>query len=172
MKAAGALAIALLAACGRSRTGSPAATEPVQKLLGMTLKQTFHESPVWDMTAEEAVLADEESRAVVARPRMTFYKNGKAASKLTALSGTMGLKDRDVLLSSSVVVTSLDDESTLETEELRFLADRRKFFTDKDVRVKRPGARLRGSGLEATPDLSEIRVFNQRSIIEEGGVPR
>lgn len=169
MRSAALAACALLCACGRSRP--KAAGEPVQSLAGLTLSQTYQGQKVWDLAGGEAALTDEESRASVRGPRMTFYRDGKPASTLVAQAGEFGLKSRDVLLSSSVVVTSLDDHSVLKTEELRFLADRRKFFTDKEVLVDRPGAKLRGSGLEATPDLSEIRVFNQRSIIEKGGVP-
>lgn len=170
--AALAASVFLGGACARPGSSSRRAAEPVQRLLGLTLSQTFQGAPVWDLSADSAILADQETKATAQSPRMTFFRDGKAASKLTAVTGVIGLKDRDVLLSSSVVVVSLDDQSRLQTEELRFISSRRKFFTDKEVLVNRPGAVLRGSGLEATPDLSEIRVFNQRSVIDQKGVPR
>ncbi len=165
------LAALLLCACGRARPKT-AGGEPLQRLFGLTMSQTYRGEKVWDMTADEAVLADQETRATVSNPRMTFHRGGRPSSTLSAATGVVGLQSRDVVLSTSVVVTSLDDKSVLRTQQLKFLSERKRFFTDKEVLVRRPGAVLRGSGLEATPDLSEIRVFNQRSVIEEKAVPR
>jgi len=35
------------------------------------------------------------------------------------------------------------------------------------VSVQRPEGRLQGRGLEAKPDLSEIRIFNQHALVKE-----
>jgi LPS export ABC transporter protein LptC len=99
---------------------------------------------------------------------MEFFKLGKIATRLSANSGLVHTDSSDVRLSSSVVVTSLEDNSVLRTDELLYSSKMKKFITDHDVLVRRPGAVLRGRGLEANPDLTEIRIFHQTSKIEEG----
>ena len=131
------------------------------------MRQSVRGNPAWDMTAGIAVLRESTKEADLERPHMQFYKDRRLVSRLQALSGTVNTETRDVRLSSSVVVTSLEDASTLKTEQLLYSSAKNKFFTDREVFVKRPGGALRGKGLVANSDLSEIRIFNQRSVIEE-----
>ena len=77
------------------------------------------------------------------------------------------MRTYDVTMSSRVLATSLDDGSTLSTEELKYDGKNGKFRTDKDVLVKKPGGVMRGKGLEANKDLSEIRVFKQSSVFDK-----
>ncbi len=159
-----ALAVASLFA-GCHHGPPPVMREPQQRLSRLTLSQSQRGVPLWTLDAQKAVLADVEDVATVSEPRMQFYKDGKLASRLAADGGTVHLGDNDVMLSSHVVVTSLEDRSTLRTSELLFSSSKKKFYTDKEVLVQRPGGTLRGRGLEAAPDLSEFRIYNQRSEI-------
>lgn len=150
------------------RKAAPAASqEPHQVLEDFNLSQSYRGSPSWDLRARTAVLKENSSQASLTSPQMAFYRKGRIASRLSALTGSVRTDTHDVRLSSSVVVTSLEDHSVLRTEELEYSSQKRKFFTDKEVMVKRPGGFLRGRGLEAEPDLSEIRIFNQTALIEE-----
>lgn len=153
-----------LSACRRSK--APAAREPTQRLSGLTLSQSRRGVPLWSLRAEAAVLHDVESRADADEPRMAFYQDGRLASRLSAAAGSVDLKTNDVRLSSGVVVTSLQDRSVLRTEQLVYSSSKKKFYSDADVRVTRPGGSLTGRGLEATPDLSDIRIFNQRAVMK------
>ena len=76
----------------------------------------------------------------------------------------------DVRLSSSVELDSFEDQSHLTTSALRYNSARKRFTTTADIMVRRPEGVLRGKGLEAKPDLSEIRIFDQRSTLS--GAPR
>lgn len=154
------------AVCSCARRARQAGQEPQQTLRDLTLSQSYKSAPLWDLKAEAARLTDEDKRAVLDSPKMDFYKDRKLTTTVTAQTGFVRMDTRDVKLSSSVVVRSLEDSSVLRTSELDYSSARQKFFTDKDVVVVRPGGVLRGRGLEATPDLSEIRVFNQRAEIE------
>ena len=164
MRIAALLPLLLAAAC---RKAPIAAQEPHQALSELSMSQTYRGRPSWDLTAATAVLKESENVAVLAEPRMAFYEDGKLASRLTSLTGLVHTDTQDVRLSSSVVATSLADRTVLRTEELNYSSKRKKLLTDKDVLVKRPGGTLRGRGLEANPDLSEIRIFHQKSLIDE-----
>ena len=108
--------------------------------------------------------------ATLTEPVMEFYKKGKAVSRVTALAGEVDTESHGVRLSSSVVLDSFDDHSRLTTTDLFYDSTRDRFTTAADILVKRPEGVLRGRGLEAKPDLSEIRIFNQSSTLS--GKPR
>jgi LPS export ABC transporter protein LptC len=158
-------AAALSGACGHSK--HPAGEEPVQKLEDFSMSQTTLGSPAWELHARSAILTEGDTKAQLQSPDLVFFKNHRKVSTLVAKAGFVRTDTYDVTLTSAVVVHSLDDDSTLMTEELRYSSQRKLFVTDKDVLVKRPGGVLRGTGLEATPDLSDIRVFKQQTRLKE-----
>lgn len=155
----------LVAACGPRRAAAP--EERTQTLEGLELRQSEGGHPSWTLKARFAVLREEQKIALLTRPSMEFLRGGKVVSRVTALEGEVNTETRDVRLSRSVALDSLDDLSRLTTEEMTFSSARQRFRTDREVLVKRPEGTLRGQGLEASPDLSEIRVFNQRTDIKE-----
>ena len=160
-----AVLIALAAGCRRA--APPRSEEPQQRLEGFALSQSTLGSPAWDLEARSATLSEGDRVAQLNAPALAFYKNKKKVSTVTARAGIVRTDTYDVTLSSDVVVHSLEDQSALMTSELRYSSQRKLFLTDKDVLVKRPGGTLRGTGLEASPDLSDIRVFNQRTVVEK-----
>jgi LPS export ABC transporter protein LptC len=157
--------VCLLAAC---RGKMPSILErPKQTLDGFALSQSHKGLPVWDLHSPSAELSEDAQTAVLSDPKLQFYKNGKLESTLRAESGAVDMQTQDVVLSSSVVATSISDGGTLLTEHLEYRAKSATFFTDRDVLVKRPGGTLRGKGLEANQDLSQIRIFKQRAELEQ-----
>ena len=98
---------------------------------------------------------------------MEFFTKGHVSSKVESLQGIAHLTTHDILLSKSVVLTSIDEKTVLKTEKLTYSEKRKKFFTQEAVTVSRPGTIVRGRGIEADPQLSEIRIFNQESVIRQ-----
>jgi LPS export ABC transporter protein LptC len=154
-----------LAACGSS--AAPEHQEPHQILEEFTMKQEELGNPVWSLIAHSAILKEEQKVAVLSDPKMEFFKKKKVVTRLSAAGGEISTDTADLRLSPSVVVASLEDQSTVKTELLQYSSTRKKFFTDKEVVVSRPGGVLHGKGLEATPDLSEIRIFQQTSVVDK-----
>lgn len=137
---------------------------------GLTLSQSEKGEPSWTLKSRRAVLREDEKRATLTEPVMEFYKKGKPISRVTALAGEVETESHDVRLSSSVAMDSFEDKSHLTTSELFYNSRRGMFTTPADILVRRPEGVLRGKGLEATPDLSVIRIFNQSSTLS--GKPR
>lgn len=150
-------------ACGRS--GEAEREERRQVMEGLTLSQSDKGEPSWTLKSSRAVLREDAKLATLTEPVMEFYKEGKAVSRVTALAGEVDTESHGVRLSSSVVLDSFDDRSRLTTTELFYDSTRGRFTTTADILVKRPEGVLRGRGLEAKPDLSEIRIFNQSSTL-------
>lgn len=164
------LAALLLASTACAKRDAAPHEERRQVMEGMTLSQSEKGKPAWTLKASYAVLREDDKRAILTEPRMEFYKNGKAISRVTALSGEVETESSDVKLSSSVAMLSYEDKSHLTTSELFYSAKRGLFTTPAEILIKRPEGVLRGKGLEATPDLSVIRIFNQSSTLS--GAPR
>ena len=132
---------------------------------GLTLSQSEKGTPAWTLKSRYAILHEDEQRAALTEPLMEFYKEGRAVSRVTALSGDVETETHDVRLSSSVVFDSFEDQSRLTTTELLYDSKRGLFTTQADVLIRRPDGVLHGRGLEAKPDMSEIRIFNQNSVM-------
>lgn len=162
----GAAALLFLCAACEVRREAPR-DERRQIVEGLSLSQSEKGAPSWTLKSRLAVLREDDTSATLERPSMEFYRDGKIVSRVTALAGEADTNTHDVRLSSSVVLDSFDDRSRLTTSELLYSSARRKFTTKADIVVKRPEGELRGKGLEAAPDLSEIRIFNQRSTFTE-----
>lgn len=141
--------------------------QPQQVMEGFSLSQAYRGSSSWFLKSPKAVLREDQGLAIVSFPAMKFYKNQKPISLLSSRLGLVRLASQDMTLVKSVVVRSLEDGSMLETESLEYSSKKNKFFTDKEVIVTRPGARLRGSGLEASPDFSQVKIFKQKTVIQD-----
>ena len=156
-------ALALLAGCG-SRT-APVQEVRRQTFEGLTLSQSAGGRPVWNLKSASALLREEARTADLDAPVMDFFRDGKAVSRVTARGGEVQTDTHDVKLSTSVVLDSFEDHSRLTTEVLFYSSKRGKFYTEAPVVIRRPEGVVHGEGMEATPDLTEIRIFRQRSTL-------
>ena len=155
-----------LAACGGSNS---TIGEPVQRLENLELSQSQGRTPGWNLKAASAVLQESDKNAALVEPRMEIFKNGRPATRLSARAGFLRTDNNDLRLSTGVVVTSLEDGAILKTEELLYSSARAKFFTEKEVTIIRKDGVVHGQGLEASPDLSKVTIFNQRTQLKDGG---
>jgi LPS export ABC transporter protein LptC len=103
-----------------------------------------------------------------------FYDStGKKESELDALYGKYMESSNRVLLRDSVVVASVKGD-TLRTSELWWDQNTRKFYTDKQVRLKTIDKFIYGgNGLEAEEDLSLWTIFEIKGTLTmpEGMAP-
>jgi LPS export ABC transporter protein LptC len=160
---------ALLAAAACAPASSPPHADRRQTIEGLTLNQSDQGRPAWTLRSRLALLREEENAASLEAPTMEFYRDGKVSSRVTALTGEVATDTHDVKLSSSVVLNSFDDRSTLTTDVLYYSSKKKLFRTDAAVVVRRPEGTAYGEGMEATPDLSEIRIFRQHSVLTGKG---
>lgn len=160
------LVLAFPCACARRPV---AESEPVQTMHELTLNRSEDGQPNWDLFSITARLMENDQKALLDLPRMSFYQDGKVATNVTALTGLVHTDTQDVTFSTNVVVHSLDDGSTLYTSLLNYSSSRKKFFTDKPVVVVRSDGVVHGVGMQANGDLSEIHIFHQHSVSQSKG---
>ena len=160
-----ALLASLLAAAACAPAAAPPRADRRQTIEGLTLSQSDGGRPAWSLRSRLAQLREEENAATLEAPAMEFYRDGRAVSRVTALNGEIATDTHDVKLSSSVVLNSYEDHSILTTDALDYDSKARLFRTKSEVVVRRPEGVVYGQGMEATPDLSEIRIFHQHSVL-------
>lgn len=158
-----ALLAGLLAAAACGPKAEAPREELSQVMEGLVLRQSESGAAAWTLRSASTKLREESKLADLVEPSMEFYRKGRAVSKVTARLGQARTDSREVHLSSGVVLDSYDDRSRLTTEDLTYAPDQGRFVTQADILVRRPEGVVRGRGMTATPDLSEIRIFQQRS---------
>lgn len=152
------LALLALAAC--YHPASEAVEEGHELLEEFAMTQSRDGKPAWRLEAPEGKLTF-AGKAELRRPRVQFYRDGRPASNLEAREARLDASSRDIALEGDVVIRSPEEKMTLRTSRLDYLAKREVFVSDAPVEVDRPGARIRGKGLEADSTLSEIRIRQQ-----------
>ena len=154
------------AACRRAAAPSPTGQ---QTFTGLSLSQSQKGEPAWTLRAARAFLHEDAHRADLEFPTMDFYQDGKPSSRIVARTGAVNTDTHDVLLSTGVVVDSVADKSHLTTEALTYTAKTGLLTTDREVTIRRPDGVVRGRGLSAKPDLSEMTLNDQRAVMSGQG---
>lgn len=89
-------------------------------------------------------------------------------STITARTARYYTSEENVIARDSVVVKNRKGEK-LQTEELVWNKKLERFYTDKFVRITKDDQISYGSGLEASQDMSYIKIKNQRGTIPVAG---
>lgn len=154
-----------LGACSSEKTAAAPVTETRQILEGFSLRQSKQGALSWALSARIALLHEGSRQVSITEPRLEFYNDSKLAARGESLRGMTDMGTTDVVLSSAVKITSLRDGAVLTTDNLIYLAQQKQFTTESEVVLSRPGVVLRGRGLRANHDLSEVRIRHQTTVV-------
>lgn len=143
------------------------APEPENVFQNLSLTESRLGTASWSLKSEEARMIHKESSILLKKPFVEIYEEGKLTAKVNALEGALRTDTQDIHFSRSVLVTSLKDSSTLSTEKLRYVAGRKRLYSDEAVVLSRNGSKVEGQGLEASPDLSEIIIKKQKTTLSK-----
>ena len=166
MKLAGMLlftSFILLSGCGGEQgpDSERGAVVPDQEIDGFALTQTRDGQKMWVLTANRALVFEDAGRVEMTRLRVDFFnEGGDVRSTLTAREGLLRRRTNDMEAFGNVIVTS-EDGTTLATERLTWDERTGKIESDRFVRVVQGRDEFTGVGLEADPDLKNIRVHSE-----------
>ena len=128
------------------------------------MTQTQSSSTIWRLNAPQASLTM-EGDAELTEPEIFFYKAGEHSSTARSRKAKVRGGTHDVVLEGDVVIASLAERTTLRTPRLDYSAAEGLFRTDAEVLVERPGAKLKGRGLQADSALENVTIFRQETIL-------
>jgi LPS export ABC transporter protein LptC len=141
------------------------ATRPDQEISGFTLTQTQDGRRVWSLRAREALVFEESDRVEATGVRVDFYgREAELQSTLTAGKGVIVRRTNAIEVEGSVVVTSADG-TVLTTERLLWDERTGRIRSDTAVRVTKGSDVVTGSGMEADPDLRNLKVRDFKAFV-------
>lgn len=139
--------------------GSPSSL-PDQEIDGFTLTQTRDGEKVWVLRADRALVFEEAGRVEMTDFRVDFFKEtGDVRSTLTARNGLLLKRTNDMEAFGNVLLYA-EDGTRLTTERLTWNERTGKIQSDRFVRVVQGRDEFTGVGLEADPDLKNLRVMS------------
>jgi len=160
------IVLLVLSLCGCER-GEPSSESrdqtvvPDQEIDGFTLTQTRDGTKVWVLKADRALIFEEAGRVEMVAFRVDFFsENGQVRSTLTAREGLLMRRTNDMEAYRDVVVVA-EDGTRLTTDRLTWNERTGKIESDRFVRVVKDRDEFTGVGLEADPDLKNIRVKSE-----------
>lgn len=155
----------IAAAAGCSKETVSPAQEPFQIMHDFTMTQTVERRTLWKLSAPIARIAL-DGASELDNPVVEFYREGSHASTANADRAAVSPGSTQVHLEGDVVIKAHREKVTLKTEKLDYRADKDRIRTEEDVLIERPGATVRGKGMEADSALNDITIFKQRTVIQ------
>ncbi len=154
------LACTLLHGCGDDEGGEfrRSGTLADQEVDGFTLTQTREGTRVWSISADHALIYEDADRVEMIILRIDFFDDdGEVRSTLTANEGILARRTNDMEAIGNVIVYAADG-TILTTERLSWNERKGKVESDRPVRVTKGDDVMTGVGVEADPDLKNIKV--------------
>jgi len=161
-------ALALCAGCADYSGGDNAASEgAVQTVIDLNLFEMKGGTTTWTLDTNSAEFDAAKQKARLSHPLIKLYEGKDLVTEVSAKQGLMDMESGDFTLTKSVKAQSLKEKITLTGEKLIYASKRKRIWTDEPVEINQRGATVKGQGLEASPDLSEITINQQSTKIPE-----
>ncbi len=157
------LAVTPFAGGQRELTEEPgdASLLPDQEIDGFRLTQTRDGEKLWVLSASRALVYEEADRVELERLRVDYFDDeGGVRSTLTAKEGLLRRRTSNMEARGNVVVVA-HDGTRLVTDRLTWNERTGKIESDRFVRVTQGDDVFTGVGLEADPDLKDIKVKSE-----------
>lgn len=161
--------------------------KPDQWVEKFTITETLAGLPVWILRSQSAEVYNKKMRVHLDQIQIQFMKTApslekglakksgkesllaakraqKVAALLSAPKGEVEMDTRDLVAWGGVKVES-EDGTKLLTERLRFSTSRQKILTEAAVKIVRANSVLLGEGLEASADLSDVKILRHQAEI-------
>ncbi len=132
-----------------------------QEIDGFALTQTRDGQKEWVLRADRALVFEEAGRVEMTAFRVDFFtESGDVRSTLTARNGLLMRRTNDMEAFGDVLLYA-EDGTRLTTERLTWNERTGKIQSDRFVRVVQGRDEFTGVGIEADPDLKNIRVLSE-----------
>jgi LPS export ABC transporter protein LptC len=139
----------------------PIAEQAVEKF---TITETEFGKLKMVLESESAVIDEKTNIAVLKLPRIKFYEDGKYSSLLVSETITIDLETYDIKGGGKCSINTAKNEN-LQTTNLQYDAKRKKIFSNEPIKITRNSETIYGESFESDPDLENIVIRKQRTII-------
>jgi LPS export ABC transporter protein LptC len=154
---------ALSYACARDNRSNEN-YETAQQASDVIISESESGRAQWVLYADKAdFYQDAPSYSVMQNPHIIFNKNGKENSNIKSKIGRYDIDKRLITMSGNVVGISKTENAKIETEKIFYDMRTKKIWSDADVLLTRGGVSVKGKGLKANSDFSEMEIFKQQT---------
>ncbi|OGR86502.1 MAG: LPS export ABC transporter periplasmic protein LptC [Elusimicrobia bacterium RIFCSPLOWO2_01_FULL_60_11] len=183
------LALALaLPACSSQKAPVELTEKPDQWLEQFKITETQAGIPVWILNSKVAQRYNRQNKITLEDFTIEFMdnqsnrrsnsrdslilakKNQTTTAVLSAPQGEVNTENKDLTAWGGVEVEAKDG-TQLTAERLRYSTLTKKITTDSAIRIVRSDSILIGEGLEASPDLSTVKIFHHQASIYPKKIP-
>ncbi|MDR0645420.1 MAG: LPS export ABC transporter periplasmic protein LptC [Elusimicrobiota bacterium] len=152
-----------LCACARDNRGNEN-YETAQQASDVIISQSESGHAQWVLYADKAdFYQDAPSYSIMQNPHIIFKKNDKDDSDIKSETGRYDIDRRLITMSGNVVGISKTENAKIETEKIFYDMRTKKIWSDANVLLTRGGLIVKGKGLKANSDFSEIEIFKQQT---------
>lgn len=137
--------------------------DPTILFEGFKMVSSKEQKPLWVFHAQSAQIYEKINLAKAQHIKITYLKEGREQSSLTAKRGQLNTKTNQMVAEENVIMISKDGV-VLKTEKLNWDQEREKIYTDQPVRVEKADSILTGIGLETDSDLKHIQILDKVKI--------
>ena len=134
---------------------------PKQIIENFNVTETKDGQVRWVLNAESAEIQEENNLIFLVKPRIEFYENGKYTSTLSAADGRIDTESYDIYAYGKCLLNTVKGEE-LRAHDLKYHSDIKRITTDKNIMLKNENEIITGTSLEADPDLTNIKIKNQK----------
>jgi len=130
-----------------------------------TLEAFAPEGREWTLESPRAHFFELEKEINVETPRVSFYDQDALSSNMESGRGRVHTGSEDLWAWDDVLIVSTDGVR-LTSDWMHYVGHENRIISTAPVTIVREGTVITGVGWEASPDLSEVVVHNQRVEVE------
>ncbi len=153
------------AGCGNEIKENKIAAIGTDKVItNFTLTKTEGAKKKWVLNAESARLKEINGNEIIEAKdfNINFFTTEYSETSLKALFGIYNRKTQILKTTGKVELKSAD--KTIITKDVNWNPQRNTFITDKLVTIHTAQGTMQGKGMEASRDLSDIKLFEKISV--------
>ena len=169
-----------LTSCSKSISPESQVEYPDQWIEDFTITETSHGIPLWILNSDIAKVFNSKNKISLEEVRIQFMetdlentrtaqtslqkikKEQQQRAYLTAPKGKVQIGNKNLHTWGGVEIHT-NDGGILYTEELTYSNKKKKLLTNSPVRIVRGDSVVLGQGLEASPDLSVMKIFKHKA---------
>ena len=159
-------ALFAFAACGGGKESAEGKEGPEQTAKNVLISESEKGASNWLLRAKEAQFFNEPvSYADLEHPHLIFNAQGMQDSEILSDKGRYDMEARLITLSGNVHGKSAKENAEIKTEKIYYDLNSKKIHTDAGFTLIRAGITVKGEGLRANPDFSEIEIIKQTTTL-------
>jgi len=155
----------LAAACSNKETPFSDEDSGVQTATRVVMYEAAFGLHNWVLEADGASFSETDEEISLTNPQIIFKKDDKEVSRIRGDKGSFSVQKNLIVLEGNVDGKDIKENVSIKTDLLNYDMTAKKIWTDRKFTLTRNGVTVRGQGLRANGDLTEIEITKQTTTL-------